>query len=387
MRKKFAWITLGCLVAGMLSVWTVRAYRNSYRYNSSSIPRDRKLVLPDEALRVAAAGYELSGPYKYNNLAIFLIHGQDHTGDHRFLTLSEAMNEKKVIVHETGEVNELSIENLSDEEVFVQSGEIVKGGKQDRVLAIDLIVPPRSGKVPIDSYCVEHGRWNGRGEESVAAFSESSKMLSSKDLKIAAKAKESQTEVWDKVAESRQKISAGVIAANTEATPAPAAGDMPAGTSEAQAFDFSLRGAFSSSLQLGLEDDRLEDIVRDYVDKLKPIIEGKRDVIGYAFAINGKLNSADVYSSHTLFTRLWPKLLESTATEAISEYSQNASGEAVDTGQVTALLATAQTGAIEASRASAGAVLIKRESEKHLFFEMRKGKEPSDWIHRNYIVK
>ncbi|QQS48969.1 MAG: hypothetical protein IPM66_10255 [Acidobacteriota bacterium] len=387
MKKKYIWIILGCVVAGMLGAWTVRAYRNTYRYNDHRIPKEGKLILPDEEMRVAAANYSLSGPYSYNNLTIFLIHGKDHSKAQSYLTLSEAMEQKKVVVHETGEVSELAIENLSDQEVFVQSGEIVKGGKQDRVLAIDLVVPPKSGKIPIDSFCVEHGRWSGRGDESVAAFSESSKMLSSKDLKIAAKAKESQSEVWDKVAESRRKIAAGVVAADPVATPAPPRGDVPADPRNAEAYDFSLRGALSSSLQLGLEDDRLEDIVRDYVEKLKPIIDGKPDVIGYAFAINDKLNSADIYSSHALFNKLWPKLIESTATEAISEYSKDASRGSIDAGAVSKLLTEAETGAPEAKEVSANNVLLKRESESHLFFEMRKGKGASDWIHRNYIMK
>jgi len=63
------------------------------------------------------------------------------------------MERKAVIVHETSEVNELSIENVSQtEEVLVQAGDIVKGGDQDRVLAVDLIMPARSGKVPIAAF-------------------------------------------------------------------------------------------------------------------------------------------------------------------------------------------------------------------------------------------
>jgi len=70
--------------------------------------------------------------------------------------LQEAMERKAVIVHETSEVNELSIENVSQsEEVLVQAGDIVKGGRQDRVLAVDLIMPAGSGKMPIAAFCVE----------------------------------------------------------------------------------------------------------------------------------------------------------------------------------------------------------------------------------------
>ena len=75
-----------------------------------------------------------------------------------FLTLQEAMVQKKVVVYETKSVNELSIQNISDEDIYVQSGDIVKGGQQDRMIGVDLIVPRRSGKMPIAAFCVEHGQ-------------------------------------------------------------------------------------------------------------------------------------------------------------------------------------------------------------------------------------
>jgi len=57
-------------------------------------------------------------------------------------------------------VNALTVENTGKDEVFVQAGDIVKGGQQDRVLSVDLLLPPRSGEVTIAAFCVEHGRWH-----------------------------------------------------------------------------------------------------------------------------------------------------------------------------------------------------------------------------------
>src|SRR5438105_1230305 len=88
----------------------------------------------------------ISNPFNYNNLTIFLIHGKDKAKQKSYLTLQEAMEQKKLIVHETGSVNELAVENVSEnEEVYIQSGDIIKGGKQDRVFAFDFVVPARSG--------------------------------------------------------------------------------------------------------------------------------------------------------------------------------------------------------------------------------------------------
>src|SRR5438876_125753 len=93
--------------------------------------------------------YRFSGPYTHENLTIFLIHGDDVLKGKIFLTLPEALEQKKIVIHETRSVNELSMENLSDkEDILILSGDILKGGQQDRVAQYDQILPPKSGKVP-----------------------------------------------------------------------------------------------------------------------------------------------------------------------------------------------------------------------------------------------
>ena len=63
--------------------------------------------------------YRLEGPFTQDNLTVFLIHGKDKIKGATFLTLQEALVQRKVIVRETRSVNELSIENISSEEVSV----------------------------------------------------------------------------------------------------------------------------------------------------------------------------------------------------------------------------------------------------------------------------
>ena len=150
------------------------------------------------------ADYTVSGPYTHKNLTIFLLHGSGQSQGRAPLTLQEAMKRKLVVVRETGDVNRLTIRNRSNRDVFVQAGDIVKGGQQDRALALDLIVPPKSGRIPIDAFCVEQGRWSRRGNEAVEAFSASDNALASKDLKIAAKARRSQGEVWSNVSKTQE---------------------------------------------------------------------------------------------------------------------------------------------------------------------------------------
>lgn len=312
------------------------------------------------------SAHKITGPYTHKNLSAFLIHGADQTDDKAYLTLQEAMGQKKVVVHETRNVNQLAIENVSNEEVYVQAGDIVKGGQQDRVLSMDFIVPPRSGRMPIADFCVEQGRWSGRAGEGVKAFSASGKSLSSKDLKLAAKRSQSQQEVWRNVAVAQQKL-----ASNTNAPVAEAVS--------------------VTSLQLTLENKTVTATAQEYLKTLTPIIADKPDVIGYVFAINGEFNSAGVYASPALFRKLWGKLLEASAVEAIGELNQHKPDPKLDkfvtVKAVEAMLADAESGAPSDKDVTPRVKLRTRENKEHILFETRDRQRQEAWVHRNYVKK
>src|SRR5436190_9751733 len=123
----------------------------------------------------------VSGPYTHGNLAIFLFHGADEIDGGGYTSLTEAFEKKHVLVHETGNVGELEAENLSDTfDVFIQAGDVLKGGRQDRTIAIDFIVPAKSGRIPIPAFCVESGGWQKRKTEPERLFSCSNHTLHAK---------------------------------------------------------------------------------------------------------------------------------------------------------------------------------------------------------------
>src|SRR4051812_31013720 len=155
-----------------------------------------------------ADSLRISTPFTHENLSIYLLHASGKQSATNLLTLREAMEQKKAAVYETGTVQQLSIENLSDQPVFVQAGDIVKGGKQDRVLTTDLLLPPRSGRLPIASFCVEQGRWTKRGAESADRFNAASATVPTRALKMAVREPQNQGNVWRNVAEARVKLSA-----------------------------------------------------------------------------------------------------------------------------------------------------------------------------------
>ena len=307
-------------------------------------------------------GYRISAPVSYKNLSVFLIHGKNQIDNKNILTLQEAMEQKVLVVYETSDVNELTVENKSSQyEVFIQSGDIVKGGKQDRVLGVDIILPAKSGKISIEAFCVESGRWTQRGGESAGQFTSSNERIVSKDLKIAANKERSQGEVWKKVQETQDKLSANV------------------GTTVNS-------GVSKTSLQLSLENKQVVANIDEYLKNLSGILEGESDVIGYAFVINGKINSADIYASNFLFKKLWGKLLKASATEAVSELKGAKGIKLVKISDIKAFLDGADNGKSEERAVTARVKLTTRESKDDMVFESRDEKSKAV-IHRSYVKK
>jgi hypothetical protein len=338
--------------------------------------------LPFVAPAFADGGIQVSGPVVHDNLAIYLVHGSGGGGGVP-LTLQEALAKGAVKVQETGSVNALTVENTGKDEVFVQAGDIVKGGQQDRVLSVDLLLPPHSGAVSMAAFCVEHGRWTARGNEDVRQFSSAASAMPSHEAKVA----------------MRAAVTAAAPAANAAASTMAYAGGAGVGESQQEIWstvrktqDSLSRSvgapvaapASPSSLQLSLENEKLKQAQTAYIAALQGAGETGDDVVGYVFAINGKINSGDVYASNALFRKMWNKLLAANVTEAISV--KEAAGTAPPPVEdVEAFLATASTG-VKAERAiNASVRLATRDGDASLYAETRRA--DGSWVHRNYLAK
>ena len=198
----------------------------------------------------------LTGPLSHDNLAVYFVHGTSKAGPVP-LTLQEALAQGAVQVSETGNVNTLAIENLGDQAVFVQAGDVVKGGRQDRTLTVSLLLPPKSGRIPIASFCVEHGRWSARNAEDPTKFSASAAAVPSREMKLAMQAPMPvaagyggantgvrQQKVWDGVKLAQERLAAATGA------------DVRSPQS-------------ASSLQLALENEKLAALRKAYVAALQ----------------------------------------------------------------------------------------------------------------------
>jgi hypothetical protein len=311
----------------------------------------------------------LSGPFTYRNLQLFLVRGDTRLEDRHYATLSEGLENGNVIVRETGNVQELTIENVSKNvTVFLNAGDIVKGGRQDRTVRDDLILPPLSGRVPLASFCVEHGRWTKRGGEDAAAFSSNTKVLSSRKEKLAARYGANQSDVWSGVAEQQSMLNENV--------------------SRLSGKQVDTRSADSASrLQLTLENKDLDSVKKQYLDKLESVLNDKTDVIGFVYAINGEVNSAEVYNNKILFRALWPKLLDSAITEAITEYRPEHSSPTVQASDVKAFFETAVSGSMTERSVWKSTRVKTYTAPTTVLFETLDVDADNVWLHKSFINK
>ena len=331
----------------------------------------------------------ISDPNTYDNLSVYFIHGKSAPGPVP-LTLQEALAKGSVHVLETGSVNALKIENTGSDEVFIQAGDIVKGGRQDRVLSMSFVLPPKSGEVPLAAFCVEHGRWSARGNENARVFASAEEAMPSREAKLAMAAPRP-TEPTS----ARPYLNTGSAAAPTHDTTlshlntAPQAKVWASVANTQTKLTARLQESVASpdsetSLQLSLENEKLKAERARYIDVLQSSGEKGDDIVGYVLAVNGHISTADVYPSNALFRKMWPKQLAAGVTEAIGGKGDKVAS-APSAKEAEQFLATA-----EAAHGNEEVIndLSRREvrdADSTLYVEARRS--DGAWVHRNYLAK
>lgn len=299
----------------------------------------------------------LEGPFVHQNLAIYVVRGEG-TDSRAYLTLDEGLREGAVVLRETaeGNVGSLVVENRSDRWLFLHAADIVTGGKQDRTIASDVVVPPGSPPVAIDAFCVERGRWSGAAE---AAFDENTAMASGAALKLRIQKDQDQIAVWAEVARQSEDVAlmSGV---------ASLASPSETGTYNAVVENATVRSRQSA-----------------YVEALRPRIEDVADGVGIIAAINGELIAADVYSSSELFRSLATKLLDSLAREAVLAPDEKKKAPAPDAA---ARFLAESEGPLDGEEELSETMLRKtRESASTVVFEYHD--RDAGLLHRSVVKK
>ncbi len=314
----------------------------------------------------------------HDNLAIYFVHGASQSGAVP-LTLAEALSRHLVEVRETGDGERAADREPERQPIFVQAGDIVKGGRQDRTLAVSLLLPPKSGRVPIASFCVEHGRWSQRAGEDSHAFASAAASVPSREMKLAMQAPLSAVSPAAPVDEPRNAGSP------------PACGREKSGkacarcrTVSAASMGADVRArASESSLQLALENKKLEALRAAYIGALENAGENDADIVGYFIAVNGKLNSGDVYLSNGLFRKMWPKMLAAAANDAIGR-RHDANGAPPDVAAVQEFMAAAKAGQASEKDLVFGLHRVMHAGDKAYLIEVAL---KDGFVHRSYLAK
>ncbi len=194
------------------------------------------------------------------------------------------------------QVNQLVLVNNSRQPLILLAGEIVTGGKQDRVIAKDRIVPAESDPIDLNVFCVEPGRWTATS----AKFGSMGFAMAQPAVRAKAMGAKDQQQVWEQVRRQQTEI-----AANLEASPA--AAGVQATTSYARVMD---NAAVKEQV-----DSVAEPIQRGYQSVIHQLRD--RNAVGVVVAVNGEIIWSDIFASTNLLEKYWPKLVRSYAAEAI----------------------------------------------------------------------
>jgi len=198
-------------------------------------------------------------------------------------------------ISQSGSVNSLALQNLSDQYIFIMAGEILSGAKQDRILQEDVVLPPNSNKTIVPVFCVEQGRWQYKSGKFY------SKSLNAPiAVRQVAKARKDQSRVWQEVNDSNMSVAAESSTSNLSAT---------------------------------FESEKTKKEKGRYWQYFIDIPGKNPKCNGVIILVNGKVMVADIFSNRDIFKKLWSKLLESYVAEAIRRQKKDVSSKIV-TGEM-----------------------------------------------------
>ena len=264
-------------------------------------------------------GYKVLPAIVRGNLAIFPVIAGRTYDTSQLLTLDEGVRTGQVTVTEAGderglvrpgreipqrgsaEVNKLVLYNNSSHPLLLLAGEIVTGGKQDRVIGSDRIVPPNAGPIDLGVFCVEPGRWVA----SSTKFGSMGAQMAQPSVRNSAMAEKNQSQVWANVRSSNANIAHRAMAGAppTVGSPVEALGGT---TSYAKVFA-------SPPVAKMVAEYGGQESEQSILSELR-----SKGATGVVVAVNGRVLWADVFASTELLTKYWPKLMRSYVAEAMT---------------------------------------------------------------------
>jgi hypothetical protein len=267
---------------------------------------------------LSSSNYKVMAPIAHGNLTVFPVAANASHDTHEFLTLDEGLRSGEVIVSESGnvaplvrprhgyrppqinpgdgaEVNRLVLVNNSKRALILLAGEIVTGGKQDRVIGKDRLVPAESDPIDMSVFCVEPGRWTA----TKANFGAYDTAMVQPAVRAKAMADKNQEMVWSEVRKAQSSVAAQLSARSAAAV---------GGTS-----------SYAKVMQNDEVKKKVDAVAgpmqHDYQSVIKQLRD--RNAVGVVVAVNGEIIWADIFANTSLLEKYWPKLVRSYAAEAV----------------------------------------------------------------------
>ena len=289
-------------IAAILFVSLSFVSRSAYLDDDSGIPRTREIARPepilgpilpprgDDPLHRLLRHIEVGRPYSYGRLTVFPLALRNRGNAPDIRTLDEALSHGWITIREQehAQVSEVVVRNESVQPVFLMAGEILGGGRQDRIIRNDVLVRLGQDPVSVPVYCVEQDRWNGPR----ASFDRAPYLAGQAMRNLAARAAP-QDAIWTEV--DHQLKQSGVSAPTR-----------------------SYQSLYSD---------------RDTSRRIDTVVERFRDLrtgytVGLVIVDPGRGVSGDVFGDPDICARLWDKIIRSHAADVVLE-DQGRGGEGI----------------------------------------------------------
>ena len=240
---------------------------------------------------------------EYKNLKIFPLELKSAISTRNFTTLDEATDKGWIKIRESGdgEVNFVEVRNNGGDMIFLMTGEMITGAKQDRMLKQDVLVPAHSEWIRVPVFCVEHGRW-----VSVSPEFKSGNLVVPNAIRSEAKVSESQSDVWAGIARSQDEL--GVASG-------------------------------SGTVRANYEDEEVCAKIAEYEKHFESMPKISKTTVGVVVTTGNRVICFDLFANNQLIGKIWKKLVKSYAMDAIrGEISS------VDHGDIEGFIETLENG-------------------------------------------
>jgi len=299
----------------------------------------------------ARSSFRVLTPVESGNLLLFPVVQTGKLPPAPFLTLDEGIKSGEVEITEAGrvrglvrprppagpqdgvrprpipppyrgdQVNTLVLVNNSDKPLLLLAGEIVTGGKQDRIIAKDRIVPAGSNPIDLGVFCIEPGRWT----EDTATF-RASAGTSTQSIMVQPMVREKamvakdQQEVWNSVH--------GAIGGALQA-PVPPSSGLAMNSPNPESLGTT---SYARAMQNSAVSAKVDEAAAPLTKSREQILQKLREehAVGVVVAVRGQIVWADIFSDTDLLARYWTKLVRSYAAESLLEGDTHAAPSVAD---------------------------------------------------------